>query len=371
MRQKSSPASNRETLINVLRGIAALAVLLSHSDHAHLIYFDGLTSIKDPLGQFGVYLFFILSGYLIWTSARRLLPTPNGLAIYAVNRLTRIMPLYYISIFLALVVVPMIGSDFKSTADEIGLLRHLVFTQALLPSLRNINPVLWTLTHAAIFYVLVPLLVLARQRAPLPVLLGGLVVIGLPWIAPLTGPLAPFAQLAYLFAIGIAIAEYLTDQARMRHALVILVATAVVTGIGLPRGYCLALGAASLLVGCLALATYRHDKVAAVLTTAARPLALIGIGSYSLYIWHYLVLNIISNHLQETRIAVHDTPYDWITEDGLARGIIVSALMLIVTTLSYLAFEKPFMTHVRRYLVGRLNDAAGTEPGATRGAASR
>jgi len=148
-------------VIDALRGLAALAVLLSHGDHAHLIEISSLTQIKGYFGLFGVNLFFIVSGYLIWISASKTLPQPQGLTIYAVHRATRLMPLYYVNIFTALVLIPMIGSHFVPSFSIGSLLRHITFTQALLPPVsRDINPVLWTLTHEVIFYLIVPLLFL-------------------------------------------------------------------------------------------------------------------------------------------------------------------------------------------------------------------
>jgi len=83
-------------ILDALRGIAALAVLLAHGDHNQLIPLDvlAISDVKGFLGKFGVGLFFILSGYLIWISARNTLPKPGGLKIYFVHRATRIYLLF-------------------------------------------------------------------------------------------------------------------------------------------------------------------------------------------------------------------------------------------------------------------------------------
>lgn len=75
--------------IDVLRGIAALAVLVSHADHARLMELDLANPQKIFLGRFGVDLFFILSGFLIWRSARDV-KTKNSLKIYGIHQATRL-----------------------------------------------------------------------------------------------------------------------------------------------------------------------------------------------------------------------------------------------------------------------------------------
>ena len=98
--------------LDVLRGTAAFTVLISHADHAGLLSLGLDTSQKIFLGRAGVYLFFILSGFLIWRSAQ-IIKQPHGLAIYGIHRATRLLPLYFVNVAFAAFVLPHLESAFK------------------------------------------------------------------------------------------------------------------------------------------------------------------------------------------------------------------------------------------------------------------
>src|SRR4051794_19369930 len=103
--QASEPRSAR---IESIRALAAFGVLFGH------VY--GLTSgftldsFGDRLGLaggFGVWLFFALSGYLLfWPFARRDYGTggPIDVGHYLLNRALRILPLYYVVVVVLLLV---------------------------------------------------------------------------------------------------------------------------------------------------------------------------------------------------------------------------------------------------------------------------
>ncbi|HVE52277.1 MAG TPA: acyltransferase family protein, partial [Ramlibacter sp.] len=105
-------AEARRHYLDVLRGVAALLVLVSHSDHAGLLDI-GLQSLqKGIVGALGVYMFFMLSGFLIWTSARNL-GRPGATRLYAIHRFTRLVPLYLVNLAFVLLLLPHLESAFK------------------------------------------------------------------------------------------------------------------------------------------------------------------------------------------------------------------------------------------------------------------
>jgi hypothetical protein len=62
------------TLIDALRGVAAIQVVISHAVTSDMVFWSiGFGAIT------GVYLFFILPGFLIRSSASRVLPTEGSL----------------------------------------------------------------------------------------------------------------------------------------------------------------------------------------------------------------------------------------------------------------------------------------------------
>ena len=228
---KSQDLVKQPVLVNSMRGLAASMVFLSHADAERLIWIDQVVVIKHWLGAIGVYLFFIISGYLIWSSATRTLAKLNGLWEYAVHRFTRIVPLYLVCIAFVVWGWPHFATTFRPEITTETLFRHFTFTQGLLPEVATaINPVLWTLTHEAIFYTLVPFLFLSRFSVwsiVAAACFGALWA----WIYPFF-VLSTFLTHGPLFAIGIVLAQYRVVPAwPVSLALVLATVAAVVLGV--------------------------------------------------------------------------------------------------------------------------------------------
>lgn len=356
---------NKTLVIDALRGLAALAVLLSHSDHAHLIEISYLTQIKGYFGLFGVNLFFIVSGYLIWISASKTLTHPQGLTIYAVHRATRLIPLYYVNIFTALVLVPMIGSHFVPYFSAEALLRHITFTQALLPPVsRDINPVLWTLTHEVIFYLIVPLLFLClRGRWHIECLLVTGVLFMMPPLYRITGPFAPFFQTFYLFVVGMAVAEKCKNKLPMWLALVALVAMLVALESGIAIEYQVSIIAITVFMLALSTLSFPASFMNRAVSVLLTPLAWVGVVSYSLYIWHYLLLNVISFHSKSIVALLQMMGLETTWTSGLYRGFGVLFLILLISFISYWLVERPSMNALRNRLLELLQKQRSNESG--------
>ena len=150
--------------MDALRGLAALAVVFQHSG---LYLADGVFALThrrlDP-GIFGVFLFFLISGYIVPASLER----RGDLRAFWVGRLFRIYPLYLVVFVLALVLLQ----------DLLGVGNGL--------------SVAWTLGYEMIFYYLVSALFLAdwhRRSAP--------VAIGFAAVALALGGVLPSALLMH------------------------------------------------------------------------------------------------------------------------------------------------------------------------------
>lgn len=151
------PGSSKLQLIESCRGIAALLVLLLHSEItvAKQKYFD-----SDPLhglfifGAHGVDFFFVLSGFIItyahWSDLGRL----DRVGAYLRKRFLRIYPplwVFAIPLILATYAANMDTSP-KLISDKISVALTTVF---LIPSnLPAIPAVVWTLKHEIFFYLL-------------------------------------------------------------------------------------------------------------------------------------------------------------------------------------------------------------------------
>src|SRR4051812_30770350 len=162
-----------------MRALAALAVLEGHLWGQAHGYDPAATLSTFPrrvllAGGAGVWVFFALSGYLLfWPFVRRHFAggEPIRLGVYARNRALRIVPLY-----LTAVVVFMVVRGHAS--DGTLWWRHLLGVQAMWTD--SINPVdapLWSIAVEIQFYALLPFLavVLAvasrRKKAVAAVLL--------------------------------------------------------------------------------------------------------------------------------------------------------------------------------------------------------
>jgi peptidoglycan/LPS O-acetylase OafA/YrhL len=123
-----------------LRAIAALMVLAMH-----LRTIPGLA-----LGAPGVWIFFTLSGFLLYTSFLRSSEETNSTTIvaYLVRRVFRIMPLYIVFIYSYAFLYKGWSPDFK----QMWFLAHTFFLSG--------NLHLWTIRTEIVFYVFLPVLVL-------------------------------------------------------------------------------------------------------------------------------------------------------------------------------------------------------------------
>jgi exopolysaccharide production protein ExoZ len=320
MGQKSS----HNMLIDAVRGLAAIQVVISHAVTSDMVFWGNAFGAIT-----GVYLFFILSGFLIWSSACRVLPTEGGLRVYAVHRASRIMPLYYLSLLVAVTLVPL-WAHFPQEITLYSIVRHAFFTQMLLPpDYKDINPVLWTLSLEAVFYVIVPVLFLiSRWNFPL-ILLGAILAYKIPDnIANAT--FSYFFVFCYLFAIGMALAQYRWLMSRPVAALVVAAAV-VAWAADLDRRIVCTLIATSMFLCVLLAGRWRDSRLIGLF-------AFLGMVSYSLYVWHYLVIDAVAYPL---------VPYmgRW------PRAVVLIAASIAFAWASYRLIEAPGQAWLRHWLL--------------------
>jgi peptidoglycan/LPS O-acetylase OafA/YrhL len=141
------PPKARVQALDALRGASALAVVVHHLPfifhHPDWLVGDGFTRF----GVFGVQMFFVLSGFVIFMSLQR----AKSVAHFLLERVIRIYPLYAAS-----VVVTTIAVYFTSDAGAgwlaIGA-TNLLFVHRLLGLAVHVDGVYWTLQIEAAFYL--------------------------------------------------------------------------------------------------------------------------------------------------------------------------------------------------------------------------
>ena len=362
-----------------LRGVAAAMVFLFHYAYFHPgIRLDLLAPVIGPIlhtpfgfGFAGVDIFFVLSGFLLTLPfARHALgggPRPD-LPRYFRRRLLRVFPAYYAQLLILLAVGAWFLSWKPLSAGE--LVAHLSMFFNIGASAIGLQPVRpmvgvwWTLPVELGFYLLLPFLApLLRPRLWLPALLAGLTfsVLYRHWAAieyAALGQDAVFLAASQLpgslaeFLLG-ATAALLAQRAALadgRQPPPWLLDAGFVIGLALPgvwlwqvvlpAGADYWMGHWSMLLGPIALGLplsvavfclYRGSRLGGLLL-ANRAVYYLGLVSYSLYLWHFVVMQQL---IQMIGPAYAELPH-WITFPLSATAA------MVVASASYYVVERPF-----------------------------
>lgn len=163
--------------VDGLRGIAILMVIAVHAGHG-IAGEKSLVKSLFSFGGFGVQLFFVASALTLCMSLDRSIGQPNWLAKYCVRRYFRIAPMYYLGIVLyffwsfaknyvqAGVIAPL------PNYTVFNVFANVVFIHSFVPAAYNsIVPGGWSIGVEMVFYVLFPLLFVAYRRFKSPLLL--------------------------------------------------------------------------------------------------------------------------------------------------------------------------------------------------------
>ncbi|HKX10107.1 MAG TPA: acyltransferase [Stellaceae bacterium] len=168
----SSTAGSRVVSIQYLRAIAASLVVLHHAFSVpSLVEF-----YPRPYGSYGVDLFFVISGYIMWSTTA---DGSRGPRRFWIARIVRIVPLYWIftSLYIAVALVAPTAL-FSGALDPVHLLKSYLFIPAAHPATGLILPVYmlgWTLNYEMFFYLVFGLcLLIPSQRWRLLTLVGAL-----------------------------------------------------------------------------------------------------------------------------------------------------------------------------------------------------
>ena len=403
-------SGTRLAWLDVLRGLAALAVVFDHA--SYYVLHHGRTIVYqwfDP-GNYGVFVFFIISGYIVPASLER----KGSVRTFWVSRLFRLYPLYLLAVGIA---VAFYFAHFGTARGEdsdpaTSILSQLLMMSNVLQG-KNLPNVVWSLSYEMVFYLLLTALFIARVHkrsswyalgfAAVAVALGGLLPqafltnnVATPRLIALVADLAVIAGLAFAVVLrgtsrlaGAAIAAvvaiallafnggwiwpwealsilalmftgtmfYRAEQGQYpwRRAIVIGLAVlglAIAAGLWHSRAWGMSPHAELIWERC-----WVSSFLLAGLTFAAgltfrhvrwpRALTWLGLISYSLYLLHPLVIEVY-HHYTWTR---HPHPFG--LQVLLAAGLL--AIMIAVSSLTYLSVERPMQDLGRR--VGRRLDA--------------
>lgn len=135
--------------VQYLRGIAALLVLLAHISYKDMQY--SLGSFHFDIGIFGVDIFFVISGFVMYYISQNIENSFRGIICFFKQRVIRIIPLYWLVSCLALMIYIIAPERVNSSTGSTDILNS--FT--LFPSeTKYLVAVGWTLSYEFYFYFL-------------------------------------------------------------------------------------------------------------------------------------------------------------------------------------------------------------------------
>jgi peptidoglycan/LPS O-acetylase OafA/YrhL len=329
---KSDQNAGRFDFLDVVRGLAALGVLLEHSCEICVPGFTYITSRYFHPVPFLLSLFMLVSGFIIPASLER----TGSASRFWVRRFFRLYPLYWfdlILLYLLYLVTPSM-TTFDPRSGWHWLANFTMFQDFL--RVPHANPVVWTLTIEMAFYITCTVLFsfgLLRRSCSIAwagVAVFGLAGTGLPLLLGIRFPAGyVFLFLSALF--GMVFYRLQSGQASRRHLAALLSALLIVSA---------ASGYFNL--------EYMHrldDRftfrsvfpawvaafvVFAVLSSRRRAMSrlLLGLGtiSYSVYLLHPIVLRLMPAHLPAAQFLP-----------------LTVSITLAVASVTYALLERPFI----------------------------
>lgn len=323
--------------IQYLRAIAALMVAFHHARH----YFpDEVVAALPAFGQYGVDVFFVISGYLMArvTAGHDPAAPRRALAIsFLRDRVLRVVPLYWLALTACALSQyqyrdPGLWMDFLFIPRE-SLSNPGRWWPALIPG--------WTVNYEMFFYGLFGLAILLVRQSLLLMLavLFGLVAVGFSgpsadsWLSFYSHPIV------LNFAFGILL-HFLTNKQSWQPSVpwVAVIALASLWALSLPRTELPRFVSYGLPSAGLVWAAIHWPG-----TRRSSLLSMLGDASYSIYLWHFLVFKVLLR-LGHAGGLVPSGP--------IAIGLVLAAQVLLAALIGvamYQWLERPLLRALRNY----------------------
>jgi peptidoglycan/LPS O-acetylase OafA/YrhL len=368
-----------------VRGFAAIAVVWSHAWALSRDYAVNTFGERLSIGTiYAIYLFFVMSGFLLyWPFAQAAWGNRKPISVkrYAINRAWRVLPAYYVCLVILMLVQPHVNS---------GRLwfSFATFTQDFsIHTLGQVDSPMQSLPTEVEFYILLPLIawVLVRlARGSIRAAAIGLGIVGgvsliarevISWgvfgLVPAQGQVHwldwTILELFWCFALGMGLALWrLAILARrprwldgpLGHSTTWFVAALILWTLACYRHSWEVLAglASALIIGALVL-PLRHGWM--IKPFRWRWIALLGVISYSVYLWHVPVLIAIDNRSLTVTNAIVGRGMTQLFGIGLPVSIAIGAL-------SYWQIERRGLSRRRRWSANALA-APGPDPTAVTG----
>jgi peptidoglycan/LPS O-acetylase OafA/YrhL len=334
------PAGVEIAPLTSIRGVVALWVVAFHlfknlAHHGVALTAGTLAYRALSAGQFGVDIFFILSGFIIARTYRAL--TAGGIPEFLFRRFARIYPLHFVVLSLmvpGVFVLGMIGRT-PGDADYFAyhvLPYHFALTFAWFGQPIGWNAPAWSLSIEVLAYAAFPGLLMLSKRLPAParILLAALCAVAAIWTLRYLGfantGVGAIARGLLGFTIGVLMQSVapsgFTVPLVPSAALMALIALATLSD----DSIVLAPLAATILIP--ALAGRGRDPFISALSTA--PALLLGRISYSVYLLHFPLLLVWLNLLRLPFFAAHS---------GLSVAVFIGSYLSVLLGISRASYS--------------------------------
>jgi len=342
--RKTSTSNQQIDVLDGLRGIAVLLVVLSHLSNLE-VHAIPLFDFRGT-GKYGVYLFFVLSAFLLtrpFVAADRQIAEWGIWRRYAIRRVLRILPLYWLVLATNWFFTEIIPTQaFPTLSTE--LWKQHMWMQAG-------KGLYWTIPVEFEYYLVIPVFALAVRAAR-----GNLwavtalvvaVIAASSWLWPASETPQNSLNLGYylpVFLIGsyAAVLDAHLPAARSVRFDAVVVACFALVALSFASVAGALLGEAldkswqhqnyigfGIVWSALLLATLRSREdgwIARVLSSV--PLRLVGVVSFSIYLWHVPIMRAL---------------YMLEIPSSVATAWIVIAASVAASMLSYVCIERPFL----------------------------
>ncbi len=360
----NATGKNRLDYLDVLRGCAVLAVYLQHNlgyayhayHAAHPLhgYLKFLIAESIDWGQFGVILFFLISGFIIPSS----LKTGTSLLKFFISRAFRLYPAYWVTLALIVISARYVESSVPSYSYT-QILANITMVPKIFGS-NEMSGIFWTLFIEILFYASCAILFKLKWLEQ-PIVIA-IIAIGLNLTTPLAIVLNKYYQLgmpvqfvlfhlSFLFAgnllrLAIVEKERVAVWSVSTFLPLCLLNIAIATGLLFPvpeavtRGFVMFRAESNVYAYVLAVGFFIY----AIYLKSLNNRFLIELGkiSYSLYLLHMLCLALVMEFFPPQTIA------------GSTAYFIVSAVMSFwAAKLSFRYIEHPAIEFGRKIIRSR------------------
>lgn len=180
----SRPSARRLAWLDALRGFAALCVVFDHTTSLVLKPLHAFLYQWFDFGQYGVFVFFLVSGYIVPASLER----KGSVRGFWISRAFRLYPLYLLAIVASAVAFQLgYGTLRGGQHHPVAAVASWLLMMPNVLSGPNVPNVTWTLSYEMAFYLLLAGLfsVRAHRHSGAYALTCGIVVVALGGVLPM------------------------------------------------------------------------------------------------------------------------------------------------------------------------------------------